>query len=90
MSGSHLATEFWKRREGERAREEERDGRGKGDGETRSAGARETQEEPADNQPESCSLFEKGVVSMANNRTTSRPRRKHHAWRITGSRVRLG
>lgn len=45
--GSHLATAFWKRREEERAREEERDGGGKGDGETRSAGARETQEEPA-------------------------------------------
>lgn len=43
-----------------------------------------------DNQPESCSLLEKGVVSMANNRTTRRPHRKHRAWRITGSRVRLG
>ena len=43
-----------------------------------------------DNQPKSCSLFEKGVVSMANSRPTSRPHRRRRAWRTTGSQARPG
>ena len=43
-----------------------------------------------DNQPKSCSLFDKGVVSMANSRPTSRPHRRRRAWRTTGSQARPG